>query len=90
MHRITNPPRDQAHLDRLSLIFFHQPNYDAEIECLPSCVSAENPSRYGRTTSGDHITMKLTKQRAPGLEAEGRRRVGRAPEGVALSAGGGD
>ncbi len=69
MHRIANPPRDKAHLDRLSLIFFHQPNYDAVIECLPSCVSADNPARYGRTTSGDHITMKLTKQRAPGLEA---------------------
>ena len=69
MHRISNPPRDKAHLDRLSLIFFHQPNYDAEIECLPSCVSDDNPARYGRTTSGDHITMKLTKQRAPGLEA---------------------
>ena len=33
-------------------------------------MSADNPARYGRTTSGDHITMKLTKQRAPGLEAE--------------------
>ena len=69
MHRIGNPPRDKAHLDRLSLIFFYQPNYDAVVECLPSCVSADNPARYGRTTSGDHITMKLTKQRAPGLEA---------------------
>ena len=39
------------------------------IECLPSCVNADNPARYGRTTSGDHITMKLTKQRAPGLDA---------------------
>ena len=58
-----------AHLDRLSLIFFHQPNYDAVIECLPSCVDADNPARYGGTTSGDHITTKLTKQRAPGLDA---------------------
>ena len=74
MHRVANPSRDKAHLDRQSLIFFHQPNYDAAIECLPSCVSADNPARYGRTTSGDHITMKLTKQRAPGLDAaaEGR------------------
>ena len=70
MHRVANPPRDKAHLDRQSLIFFHQPNYDAVIECLPSCVSADNPARYGRTTSGEHITTQLTKQRAPGLEAE--------------------
>lgn len=70
MHRVVNPPRDKAHLDRLSLVFFHQPNYDAVIECLPSCVGPDNPARYVRTTSGAHITAKLTKQRAPGL-AEG-------------------
>ena len=70
MHRVVNPPRDKAHLDRLSLVFFHQPNYDAVIECLPGCVGPDNPARYARTTSGAHITAKLTKQRAPGL-AEG-------------------
>ena len=86
MHRVTNPPRDKAHLDRLSLIFFHQPNYDAVIECLPTCVSADNPARYGRTTSGEHVTMK-------GVEAARARprewcvRRDRAPEGLALPAG---
>ena len=76
MHRVVNPPRDKARLDRLSLVFFHQPNYDAVIECLPSCIGPDNPARYARTTSGAHITAKLTKQRAPGL-VEGAATAGR-------------
>ena len=38
LHRVVNPPRDQANDSRrISLVFFHQPNYDALIECLPTC-----------------------------------------------------
>src|SRR5262245_60192830 len=32
--------------DRYSLAFFYSPNVNARIECLPSCVSADNPPRY--------------------------------------------
>jgi isopenicillin N synthase-like dioxygenase len=32
--------------DRYSIAYFHSPNPDAVIECLPSCVSADNPARY--------------------------------------------
>ena len=39
LHRVVNPPRDVAHDSRrISLVFFHQPNYDAMIECLPTCL----------------------------------------------------
>jgi isopenicillin N synthase-like dioxygenase len=35
LHRVVNPPRDKASGSRrLSMAFFHQPNYDAVIECL--------------------------------------------------------
>jgi isopenicillin N synthase-like dioxygenase len=38
LHRVINPPRDKAiGIRRLSMAFFHQPNYDAVIECLPTC-----------------------------------------------------
>ena len=58
MHRVVNPPRDQATGSRRqSLIFFHQPNYDAVVECLPSCIG--DGARYPRTTSGDHLWEKL-------------------------------
>ena len=29
LHRVANPPEDTAPRDRISLVFFHQPNYDA-------------------------------------------------------------
>ena len=32
--------------DRYSIAYFHSPNVDTVIECLPSCVSADNPARY--------------------------------------------
>jgi isopenicillin N synthase-like dioxygenase len=32
--------------DRYSIAYFHSPNVDNVIECLPSCVSADNPAQY--------------------------------------------
>jgi isopenicillin N synthase-like dioxygenase len=32
--------------DRYSIAFFFSPNVDSVIECLPSCVDADNPPRY--------------------------------------------
>jgi isopenicillin N synthase-like dioxygenase len=62
VHRVVNPPRDKAvGSRRQSLIFFHQPNYDAPVECLPSCL-AGGVAKYAPTTSGEHLLMKLRKQ----------------------------
>jgi len=62
MHRVANPPA-QSESAKTSLLFFHQPNYDAVIECIPTCTGPDNPPRYGRTTSGEHVTMKINKHR---------------------------
>jgi isopenicillin N synthase-like dioxygenase len=60
LHRVMNPPRDAAlGSRRQSVVFFFQPNYDALIECLPSCVSADNPARYEPVTSGEHRLRKF-------------------------------
>jgi isopenicillin N synthase-like dioxygenase len=32
--------------DRYSIAYFHSPNVDNVIECLPSCVSEDNPAKY--------------------------------------------
>jgi isopenicillin N synthase-like dioxygenase len=45
-HRVVNPPGEQARKPRYSIPFFLHPNPDFLIDVLPSCVSAENPSRY--------------------------------------------
>tara|TARA_B100000686_G_C16798152_1_gene983912 strand:+ start:2745 stop:3749 length:1005 start_codon:yes stop_codon:yes gene_type:complete len=68
MHRVANPPSTKSHMSKTSLLFFHQPNYDAEIECIPTCTSSDNLPKYSKTTSGKHVTMKITKHRSPGLE----------------------
>jgi isopenicillin N synthase-like dioxygenase len=58
MHRVVNPPRDLGvGSRRQSLVFFHQPNYDAVIECIPTC--AKEAPKYGKTTSIEHLEMKM-------------------------------
>jgi isopenicillin N synthase-like dioxygenase len=67
-HRVVNPPRGRNRDSRRqSLIFFHQPNYDAMIECLPSCRGADG-ARYAPITSGKHLLTKLQKTHAVGTE----------------------
>jgi len=63
MHRVANPPRDKA-LDsrRMSLVFFHQPNYDTLVECLPSCLGAGESPKYAPITSGDQLLSKFVRQ----------------------------
>lgn len=65
LHRVVNPPRDLTGSSRrISMVFFHQPNYDAEIECLEACRSPSNPPKYARTTSGAHWRAKNAASRA--------------------------
>jgi isopenicillin N synthase-like dioxygenase len=61
LHRVANPPDGAQASRRLSLVFFHQPNYEAEIACLPSCHDADHPPRYQPITSGTHRLMKLNR-----------------------------
>lgn len=37
---------NESGTDRYSIAYFHSPNPDATIACLPSCVGADNPARY--------------------------------------------
>ena len=63
LHRVVNPPRDAAHDSRrISLVFFHQPNYDAMISCLPTCVKLGEAPRHTAISSGDHLFSKFVKQ----------------------------
>jgi isopenicillin N synthase-like dioxygenase len=62
LHRVGNPPQGGGRSTRRqSLVFFHQPNYDAEVVPLASCCGADRPAKYARTTSGEHLFMKMTK-----------------------------
>ncbi len=59
MHRVVVPPDERG--DRLSVAFFHQPTYDAVIECIPTCASPDDPPKYPTTTSGEWILSMLGK-----------------------------
>ena len=45
-HRVVNPPGEAGRQPRYSTPFFLHPNPDFIIDVLPSCVTADNPSRY--------------------------------------------
>lgn len=64
VHRVVNPPPEGAADYRISIPFFHQPNFDALIECLPSCTSPDNPPRHPPVTSGEWVELMLRKASA--------------------------
>ncbi len=61
VHRVVVP---EGRAPSLSLGFFHQPDADALVEALPSCVSTVNPARYAPVLAGDHLVAKMTRQHA--------------------------
>lgn len=59
LHRVVNPPLTAGPASRRqSLAFFHNPNPDAVIECLPGCCDAAHPPRYPAITAGAFIAAK--------------------------------
>jgi isopenicillin N synthase-like dioxygenase len=60
MHRVVNPPPEEGGLQRRqSLAFFHQPNWFAEIACLPSCLPAGEAPKYSPVLSGPYLMGKF-------------------------------
>tara|TARA_B100000989_G_C19455204_1_gene433682 strand:+ start:105 stop:1097 length:993 start_codon:yes stop_codon:yes gene_type:complete len=59
LHRVVNPPKEVAQNSRrISLPFFHQPNYDAIISPLASCIDKTETAKYEAITFGDHWMKK--------------------------------
>ncbi|HET7886927.1 MAG TPA: 2-oxoglutarate and iron-dependent oxygenase domain-containing protein [Bradyrhizobium sp.] len=54
-HKVVSPPG----ADRYSVAFFLDPNPDAIVECLPSCVGPGRPAKYGPITGGDFLLSRL-------------------------------
>jgi isopenicillin N synthase-like dioxygenase len=61
LHRVVNPPAQAGSTRRQSFAFFHQPNWDAEITCLPGCLPLGELPRYPATLSGPHLMAKFGK-----------------------------
>ena len=63
MHCVVNPPPDiAAEVDRLSLVFFFQPNYDAIIECISTCEGPDRPAKYTPVANGAFLAEKFAEQ----------------------------
>jgi hypothetical protein len=45
----------------MSIVFFQQPNEDAVISCLPTCMDADHPAKYEPISAGAHVVAKLEK-----------------------------
>jgi len=58
-HRVVNPPRSEWHLPRLSIPFFLHPVSDMRLDCLPSCVTADNPLHYAPISAGEYLDERL-------------------------------
>jgi isopenicillin N synthase-like dioxygenase len=54
-HRVVN----RGGRERYSVAFFLDPNPDAEIACLPTCVSATRPARYPPVLGADYLRGRL-------------------------------
>lgn len=60
LHRVVNPPAEAgAAAERISIAFFHHPNYDALVEC----VASPGEARYPPVRSGDYRTEKYRQTR---------------------------
>jgi len=60
MHRVVNPSlADGGMARRQSLAFFHQPNWDAEITCLPQCLAQGETPTYQPVRSGPYLMGKF-------------------------------
>ena len=70
LHRVVNPPRDYADMDRLSIPFFHNPNHNAEIRCIASCLGPHGIAKYPPVRFSDHYLGKLTKAEHMRLDVE--------------------
>ena len=57
MHRVTG---DGAMPRRQSIAFFQNPNYDAVIECLPGCGSADGKATYSAVVAGDYLRERFS------------------------------
>ena len=59
LHRVVNPPLDAPDSRRLSLVMFTGPNYDAMIECIPTCTNAIHPPKYPPVMAIEHTRAKI-------------------------------
>lgn len=65
-HRVFSTPGRE----RFSLVTFFDMDYDAPLECFPSCVSRARPARYAPMLAGEYLMHRFNESLAPaGVES---------------------
>lgn len=60
LHRVVLPPQSsEGSTRRQSMAFFHNADYHALIECLPTCITSGEPPRYEPVLAGPHLMSKF-------------------------------
>ena len=60
LHRVVIPSEEDGGMKRrMSLAYFHQPNWSAEISCLPSCLNPGETPKYEPVLSGPYLMSKF-------------------------------
>jgi isopenicillin N synthase-like dioxygenase len=54
-HKVVSPPG----MHRYSVAFFLDPNPDAIVACLPSCISSDQPAKYTPISGADFLRSRL-------------------------------
>jgi isopenicillin N synthase-like dioxygenase len=58
-HRVLPPPAHIPTEELISLVFFHEPDDDALIEALETCVDDEHPALHPPVIAHDYLAMKM-------------------------------
>ncbi len=58
-HRVVNPPREKWHTSRYSIPFFTHPRSEMRLDCLPDCVTDNNPIMYAPISAGEYLNERL-------------------------------
>lgn len=78
MHRVLPPTDGRGRVvRRRSAAYFHDGNWDAEINCLPGCVPTGAEPLYPPTTVSGHLAEKLAGSRAGKLNENSPREAAR-------------
>ena len=59
LHRVVNPTKELAHLNRMSIVYFSGPHLEAIIKPQEYFCSEKNPPRYEAIKSRDYIAQRL-------------------------------
>ena len=70
LHRVAVPPPDAVPSDRISLVFFTNPNPDATIRCLDNCLGPGETAKYPPVTVSEHYLGKLMRAGHSNVDAK--------------------